>query len=238
MRIRSATENTEDTEAFRVARTILSVTWSTTVRRMVRKLLWFVKGVLLTVALAALTAWPFSLRSPGMLAFQHFTARDNGIERSGFRLGCYEGRIAFSQDQYWYTGYWERKTGVRKQVNDRGTTWHMLVEPGTPSFAAPSIGDRALGPFRSGASYVEPPGGSWYLEHSYSLPCWLVASLTGIWPLSSLSLHLRRRAQARHSACTGRCHRCRYDLRATPDRYPECGAVPTAKPARPGGSGG
>jgi hypothetical protein len=38
----------------------------------------------------------------------------------------------------------------------------------------------------------------------------------------------RRRRKARHLA--GHCSTCGYDLRATPDRCPECGAVPASAP--------
>ncbi|HEV2296466.1 MAG TPA: hypothetical protein VGR35_21660 [Tepidisphaeraceae bacterium] len=39
-------------------------------------------------------------------------------------------------------------------------------------------------------------------------------------------LFLVQRLRAQRRPCTGRCARCGYDLRATPERCPECGAVP------------
>jgi hypothetical protein len=56
-------------------------------------------------------------------------------------------------------------------------------------------------------------------------------------PLAELML-LGSRRRRRRRAAAGLCARCGFDLRATPDRCPECGTVPTAQPARPGGAGG
>lgn len=53
-----------------------------------------------------------------------------------------------------------------------------------------------------------------------TVPCWAVTVALGIAPISRLLLHLRTHARRR-----GRCRSCGYDLRATPDRCPECGAV-------------
>jgi hypothetical protein len=58
-----------------------------------------------------------------------------------------------------------------------------------------------------------------------------------IWPLQIsltlvllwITLVIRQRRADRDA---GRCLHCGYDLRATPERCPECGSVPAARPAR------
>ncbi len=58
------------------------------------------------------------------------------------------------------------------------------------------------------------------------IPHWWFLIVLGILPIQWLR---RRRTSA---GWPGRCVQCGYDLRATPDRCPECGAVPNAKEAR------
>jgi hypothetical protein len=54
------------------------------------------------------------------------------------------------------------------------------------------------------------------------VPAWFVVLLTAATP----ALWLWRTTVRRAAARAGLCSRCGYDLRATPDRCPECGAVP------------
>jgi hypothetical protein len=61
---------------------------------------------------------------------------------------------------------------------------------------------------------------------AFVVPCWSVVLGTSLLPL----LALRRRHLSRHRRRAGLCPTCGYDLRATPDRCPECGTA--APPVR------
>ena len=56
-----------------------------------------------------------------------------------------------------------------------------------------------------------------------AVPNWMVLALFATCPVIRAGLWVERR---RHRV-DGHCRACGYDMRATPDRCPECGALPT-----------
>ncbi len=65
------------------------------------------------------------------------------------------------------------------------------------------------------------------MAHAVMFPQWVVALLAGVLPGTRAVSWIRRARRRRVAA--GFCAECGYDLRATPERCPECGVVAKGK---------
>jgi hypothetical protein len=112
----------------------------------------------------------------------------------------------------------------------RGSLWLGLV---------PMDGTAERGPLWQAFAVVGPsPAGatpSWrdvrVVAAGVVVPHWLAAAIASVVPLGRLTRVLRSRYRRRSA---GLCPSCGYDLRATPDRCPECGAAAAGMPQAAG----
>ncbi len=97
------------------------------------------------------------------------------------------------------------------------------LDPGadTPEYGFAGLGWTRRGPVPSPVSSPFPFARQY---DSVTVPFWFVGGLLVVVPAAFL-LRSRRRQRA---VRLGQCRTCGYDLRATPDRCPECGTEPAA----------
>jgi hypothetical protein len=198
------------------------------VRRIIRGFLWLVKGALMAVALAAMGLWPWSYGVGGWVDLSRWTAAPERADDLQLRLRWESGRIRIEESHAIYLGPSES----RDQVGVKVPGWKWMAEAGRP-YAEPSLVDghgSQWGPFEWSA-YIDigrRPDGS-YVYRSFTLPLWLLALSAGSWPLASMAIWIHRRRVRRRRRLAVCCLRCGYDLRWTPERCPECGAVPIVR---------
>jgi hypothetical protein len=165
------------------------------------------------LALAALALWVTGLFAAPRVDYAH---RDPGRGVfSGWVVNSFAGQIGIYRTRSW----------GQRLAGQKGTSWHWYAVP----LRYVPIRDR-LGLVAPSYEYRDKPIADetalrfWGL----TLPYWMLVLASAPLPVLRIA-RSRRRARRRAQS---RCQTCGYDLRATPDRCPECGAVP-APPAPP-----
>lgn len=136
----------------------------------------------------------------------------------------------------WVRSYWQSDwislVGDRWLIQfspNRGVIWISIAltgeEPGIkmgtqPAEMWPSLPDKITWQF-AGISYTSAEDNYNSTVTWATLPYWTVALMTAILPACWRWVRWRRQGMTE-----GLCTVCGYDLRATPERCPECGAVP------------
>lgn len=200
--------------------------------RMGRGFLWIVKGLLLILALGAMVMWPVSRgRRIGVEAERYTVGRASGGWR-WYSAGCWDGRAVLRR------GSMETRVGrelawIRGAVQFGGQGWRWARESEADAWPAGFWLSRC-GPLRWHFSDSNGPDGTYHYR-AVAAPLWLVALAAGAWPVTYITLLIRRRRKRRRLALIGCCQTCGYDLRATAEknglllpRCPECGATSSA----------
>ena len=195
---------------------------------MKRRFFTIIAGVSLLFCVASMALWAWSYLSEQRVSY---TDDERGLREVAVRVTSLAGSLKLDVG----TGRWSDEAtarAVRSMRPDSAKSpqgfghWSGNADPGDGmnrlmSFDYVVEVYANLPQFRAGA-------------YSFTFPHWLPAVILGVLPGVWLSARRRKRRTF------GMCASCGYDLRATPERCPECGRVPVSSeklhPTRSGGS--
>jgi hypothetical protein len=133
--------------------------------------------------------------------------------------------------------YVESNMGTMIVINNPGSYLRSNI---TPTFTSAATGqangvavksDSNSKPMLTSTFLTRPAPPPAWPYRSYSLPHWLVAMIVGLYPLLVLTSVTRRHFLRWRRGRSILCLNCGYDIRATPDRCPECGTISGAATA-------
>jgi hypothetical protein len=189
-------------------------------------------GLSLLLCLATVVLWVRSWRSADVLerweARQMETKGGPSAEDTSQKVASYEGKLTAEFIRWHVAGC------IIDNESQRGTwkwkLWHKAPNWNIKFLADSNTAHQLVGlTLQHVDSTSDATGGEiWFV----SVPHWFVVSLLAVLP----TLFMVFRISKALGPLNGVCKKCGYDLRATPDRCPECGTPAPAPPSTLGQS--
>jgi hypothetical protein len=159
-------------------------------------------AVSLLLCMATLAVWPISYWRSAMISHVN-TGRTDSVS-------IITGQLV-----------WQGQTGPGKAefLHDAGVLkeWEFATAPRRSCQCNPNWCDAMR--FSRFTDAMRWKGGAGIFTDRIGVPLWCPAILSGLLPAMAFQNWFRRRDRRRR----GLCQSCAYDIRATPDRCPECG---------------
>jgi hypothetical protein len=170
----------------------------------------FLAASAIVVAVAVVLRWIRSYTTSDQFEFERTAASSSSSMTGG--VGTLSGKFVFELETVRFSGV------PAAQIKD-GFQWSFDHTPNSDGFSIPQGAHHLLG---FGFLYNSGPQNfvgiqSQLREVGAWIPLWFLMPVC--LAIAARSIYRLRRPQAQ----TGHCRRCGYDLRATPDRCPECG---------------
>jgi hypothetical protein len=196
------------------------------VRRLFRILTRVVIALSFALFLAVVVLWVQSQFSRDFVAREQVWPIPAGFRGEVVAIGSGYGRV------WWRRTTWQTSGGPEwLWPPEKGS---LSRSPGIPFWITGS-GHRISTNWFAGAGpdfewAVDTNGydGRSFYWRTLTVPYWALTAGLGLMPGAWLARAVRNWRRRRRVARAGRCAGCGYDLRATPDRCPECGRMPSA----------
>ena len=173
-----------------------------------RRLFNFAAAVSLALLLAVAVLWARGRSTWAWESVEWNTTAAAGGHQANYRAGIIPVGVTFSRVRVEQTpfrpGFHVHQYRLRAAAMDDAPFYSVIGTRGVAGirWVAFSAGEEAV--------------------HEVLIPHWVLALLSAVLPAAWAVGRWRRR----RTIAAGRCATCGYDLRATPEKCPECGAVP------------
>ena len=181
---------------------------------MTRRLLNLLTGGSLLLCVAVSVLW---VRSRSVGDYITFTTRNgDGTRETVWDFGSGRGRVCLGARTFVWPAPESPGSAPSKSTEWKVQSTVPVIDPAS-DFGREEVHWEDFGVIRQSTVDITGLRVGWY---SVLFPLWLPLCLFTLLPAIRLSRHLKRRGKVNTL-----CPTCGYDLRATPDRCPECGVI-------------